>query len=101
MTGTRTEPTPEDLEIFGRTVKRLMSWTITENFRRVAAVGAPAIIRGPELAQITRRAIEDGLHFSPSGSDARSPAYPSGREQDGVLGSPGTDSSTAPGDCPP
>lgn len=55
----RIEPTFEDREITRRTVRRLMRWTQEENAkgeRRVTAV---------DLCAITRRAVEDALHFSP------------------------------------
>jgi hypothetical protein len=62
MTGHRIEPTPEDLAIHGRAVKRLLRWSAQENAKRDRTV------TGPMLCDITRRAMMDAMHFGPKES---------------------------------
>ena len=62
MTGTRIEPTVEDVEISRRTVRRLMRWSQEHNL--ATAAQPEKRISGVKLAGIARRAMNDALHFA-------------------------------------
>lgn len=61
--GTRIAPTPEDAQIFARTVRRIARWSKTEHKIRVQQMRG--VVSTKEMLANMQRAVLDLTHFPP------------------------------------